>query len=224
MYNSVCFSSVIRVGDVTLGALISREPLRKGDRIARYTGRAIYDTSWNSMTTSHEYLLKATQPSDMRRNVTIDGNPALYNNLGGYANFVIHKYANAEFSDDADEAPDGAEHWVWIVAKESIPRGREIRVDYDQGSKGHPFQEQMLKEGAPRDALNKPAYKKFRMDVPSDFSKATLAEDPVSDESDDDEPILARAARKGYVTLPKRPRGRLRAGMRWDPVRGLVPL
>lgn len=221
MFNSVCFSGTVAVGATAIGALFCKQVLQPGQRVARYTGRAIHDASWNSLSTSKEYLLKATSPRT-KKHVTLDGNPVLYDNLGGYANHVVHKHANAMFSDDADEAPDGEEHWVWIVAKEFIESGQEIRVDYDRGARNTPFQTQMLKQGVPKEALTSANYKKRRVVVPKSFSGYKHAEDPVEFDSDDDESILERVVRKKLVELPRRPRGRAPRGMRWDPIRGFV--
>ena len=112
----------------------------------------------------NQYLMEARLVGPSRKHgiemVVIDGTPNEANpNLIAYANYTSHNQANAKFVDAASEAPPPAKTCIRMTAREVIPPGREIRVDYDRGSKQKQFYTQMIHKGVPRELLTSGEYK-----------------------------------------------------------------
>lgn len=112
-------------------------------------------------------------------------------NLAAYANYAKGDAANAEFGDyikPDDDLCDGIDNgplsvflskyfrcpqtvrrfasqdnivWPVLVARQGIPKGTEIRVDY-----GDEYREQMLERGIPRTALENSEYKNLTWSYP----------------------------------------------------------
>lgn len=156
--------------------------------------------------------------SPVQTKVTIDGNPDLLDRekrhlvLAAYANHApseagkeIHR-ANACFSycDEKDPPPDGYSldiAWPLLIAREDIPKGREVRVDY--------FSEQFLREmqagGIPEEALNKSEYKKETWSFPTEELNSNGAESQLVNQADAESHRKRRAQ-----SDPPRKRGRPR--------------
>ena len=237
--NENVYASYTHIGGQWMGGLFARRHLSAGDIIARYTGIEYSPPSLADDVKDQSYMFTARMTTDGRKRVVIDGNPAVApNNLAGYANYAEGRSANAFFVDLAQHAPDGVNTFVVIQVAEHIASGTEIRIDYDMGSNSHPFRDQMIASGIPRDALRGREYIRKKWVYPNvayAHSSHTV--------SDADLPILQNvhpvipfaaqttSAWKRPRTSPpkntsgrKRPRGRPPKNTVWDPERGYVPL
>ena len=159
--NEHVYASYTNIEGTWMGGLFAKRDLCPGQPIARYMGRE-YEASEADKVEDQSFMFTATVVRDRRRRVVIDGNPALYENLAGYANYAEGDAANAIFVDQAASAGTkqhtGATTNIWLRAAAYIPAGTELRVDYDMGSSQHPFRDQMLKNGVSRRALRVPSY------------------------------------------------------------------
>lgn len=165
--NESVYASDTFVGGVWLGALFSKRDIGKGEVIAEYEGK-VYDKDEADSVPNQEYMMAVRDPSDRRRRVFVDGNPSLHPfNIAGWANFAEGKSANAVFEDMASLSPPEKRSHVFLVAREPIPTGTEVRVDYDGGSSAHPFRDQMVRQGIPLSTLRSPEYKALRWLYPS---------------------------------------------------------
>lgn len=158
--NNNVYGSYTIMGEKWVGALFAKRDIMKSEHIAQYVGK-IYSIEDADRVLTNEYMFRARIPSDKRRRVIIDGNPALYQNIAGLANYAEGKNANAIFEDGVDEIQNTSSNkpYVTLRAAEFIPRGVEIRVDYDRGSSATPFRDQMIREGISLRELRSPAYK-----------------------------------------------------------------
>ena len=165
-----------------IGALIARKDIKRGDVISRYTGPTMTVTEYNQKRPTSEYLFTATNIQRKNMRWVIDGDPTRSANLAGYANYAPHKHANANFEDRGQHMPRDAQlaHNVVLVAKDNIPAGQEIRVDYDMGAAGHPFRDNMIRQkGITAQQLNSTAYKQTKWEYPvptSDDSNLPIAQ------------------------------------------------
>lgn len=156
--NDRAYARFCQVDGHRIGALFARRDLIDGEVISAYVGPILSRT--DALRSTSAYLFSARDVRDRRRRVVIDGDPR-HGNLAGYANYVVHTCANAEFVDAAAEAKGDASHTnVLLRAREFIPRGTEIRADYDRGVAGRPFYNQMLADGISRRSLTSPSYKR----------------------------------------------------------------
>lgn len=158
--NESVYGSYTIMGEEWIGALFAKRDIMKSEHIAQYVGK-IYSIEDAERVLKDEYMLRAHIPSDKRRRVIIDGNPDLYRNIAGLANYAEGKNANAIFEDRVHEIEDTSSNvpYVTLRAAEFIPRGVEIRVDYDRGSSATPFRDQMIREGIPLRDLRSSTYK-----------------------------------------------------------------
>ena len=156
--NNRAYASYVNIGGSWMGGLFAKHDLQAKDEIARYVGKEYYPSSTADSVTDQSYMFTARMVQDGRKRVVIDGNPKLYKNLAGFANYVEGNAANAHFVDKANEADDTLSTNIILQAATFIPSGTEIRVDYDMGSSTHPFRDQMLEKGIPLSALRDPSY------------------------------------------------------------------
>ena len=159
--NEHAYASFTRIGKEWMAGLFADKTLEQGDFIAKYRGR-IMTRDESQHVEEQQYMLSARTASDLRKRVVIDGNVNLYDNIAGYANYAQGTHANAHFVDEARDAPDGEITNVVLRAGETIPRGVEIRVDYDNGSHASPLLDQLLAQGVPPEALRNSKYKRVR--------------------------------------------------------------
>lgn len=249
--NEHAYASYTHIGGVWMGGLFARRDLQPGQTIARYVGREYYPASAADDVDDQSYMFTARMVQDGRKRVVIDGNPQLYRNLAGFANYAEGKAANAHFVDEAKAARDDLRTNVLLRAARHIPSGTEIRVDYDMGSSAHPFRDQMLAKGIPRAALQDATYRTIRWlppDVvhasatllPKRVAELPLVHDatvvtpfatdrtavlrhgaPSSSSADASSPRRAPSAERTSPSK-KRPRGRPPKGKVWDPARGYI--
>lgn len=202
--NENAYGSYTIMGKEWIGALFAKRDIMKSEHIAQYVGKT-YSIEDAKKVLKDEYMFRARIPSDKRRRVIIDGNPNLYQNIAGLANYAEGKNANAIFEDRVDEIEDTSSNvpYVTLSAAEFIPRGVEIRVDYDRGSSATPFRDQMIREGIPLRELRSSAYKQRVWVYPRDHSLPTTR---ISD------PQRHTSPKRTVSTSPskknKRPRGR----------------
>ena len=192
-----------------MGALFATKDIRPGVSIGQYTGRRYRKKEAERVSNQH-YMFNARVSGNNKRTVVIDGNPLLYPfNLVGYANYAKGRSANAKFVDDASNAPAG-ETGVYLISKEHIPKGVEIRVDYD-GDVGmdKPFFKQMIQSGTSAHDLKSTIYKTVRWSYPLSRRGAVVRTTPE----------LGRQNLNANII--KRPRGRPPLNTRWDTHRGM---
>ena len=158
--NEYVYASNTLLGGSWVGALFSKIDIKKGESLCKYTGKIL--TQDEEAESSSQYLMKVRNPLDLRRKLVIDGDPRKFSNIAGYANYSKHQYANAYF---VDKTHKNGECNIILIAKEFIPQGVEIRVDYDMGSAIHPFRDMMIKENVYVDDDH--AYKNIRWCAPS---------------------------------------------------------
>ena len=122
-------------------------------------------------------VARVPRTQHQKDHVTVDGDPNNFpENLAAYANCAQGDAANAEFGVyvEMDDGPlpkflskyfrfpqtvrrfARQDNIVWpvLVARQGIPKGTEIRVDY-----GDEYREQMLERGIPSTALENSEYK-----------------------------------------------------------------
>ena len=143
-----------------MGGLFTKESISTGRILAQYVGKEYYPPSSADSVENQQYMFSARSAQDGRKRIIIDGNPVLYKNLAGFANYAEGKAANAHFVDRSKDAPPETKTNILLVASERIPQGTEIRVDYDMGSSAHPFRDQMVDSGVPLRILRSSEYKK----------------------------------------------------------------
>ena len=169
--NEHAIARKIHIGIMRMGALIARTTIPRGATIGEYTGPILSLAEADLIDREdNQYLMEArlVGPSSEHEieMVVIDGTPNEANpNLIAYANYTSHNQANAKFVDAASEAPPLANTCIRMIAKEVIPPGREIRVDYDRGSKQKQFYNQMIHKGIPRKLLTSGDYKSKTWDT-----------------------------------------------------------
>lgn len=231
--NRRAYASFTNVGGAWIGGLFARRALRAGEVVARYVGLEYDIPSLADAVADQSYMFTARRVGDGRKRTVIDGNPTLYSNLAGYANYVEGDAANAHFVDLAKEVPSESDARTYVVLKaaEDIPIGTEIRVDYDMGSRGHPFRDQMVSKGIPLRALRGRAYTQTRWVYPNaPRARAVYAPAAALPTVRPEgrvvpfvSPSSPRASPKRSRSPPKkRPRGRPPKGTSWDPSRGYV--
>jgi hypothetical protein len=198
------YGSYTLIGDEWIGALFAKRDIMKSEHIAEYVGK-IYSIKDAEKVLTNDYMFSAHIPSDKRRRVIIDGNPDLYQNIAGLANYAEGKNANAIFHDRVDEIEDRSsnEPYVTLTASEFILKGVEIRVDYDRGSRATPFRDQMIRQGISPRELRSAAYKQRVWVYPRGHSMATTRiSGPQRHTS------LKRTLSTSSLKTIKRPRGR----------------
>lgn len=172
-----------------IGGLFTQRDVKKGEILCKYTGKVYFSEKAASRVKNQEYMMSTPRSDSQKEDdfVILDGNPSLYSNLGGYANYSESAFANAKFSTD-DPFPEKHTSVV-LKAKEFIPAGTEVRVDYDIGNrKERPFYKQLRQQGVPRSSLAGHEYKRVVwshpleegnavVDEESDWSVAELSED-----------------------------------------------
>jgi hypothetical protein len=170
--NDVAYAADVGEGDFM--GLVARRPLRTGELVAAYSGEELP----NDTDRTSEYLMSARDVRDLRRRVVIDGNPhgashAVRNtNIAAFANFAPTGVANAGFVDRApavrhplSSRPNSPHAWaqgtphtcIQLVALRPIPKGVEIRADYNRGECPH-FRQQILDQGIDAATLDSDAF------------------------------------------------------------------
>lgn len=172
--NDVVYGSYSFISGRWMGALFAKKDLFDSDLIAPYIGR-IYTYEQSESKPNQHYMMKARLVSDRRRRVVIDGNPSLYTNIAGLANYAEGKSANARFVDEASESDCENDTNVVLRAVGLIPRGVEIRVDYDAGSSKFPFRDQLLEQGVAISALRSSQYRSIVWDDPPTMKPSPLS-------------------------------------------------
>lgn len=237
--NENVYASYTYLGGKWMGGLFAKKNLISGELIARYTGIEYYPPSLADGVEDQSYMFTARMSQDRRKRVVIDGNPAVApNNLAGYANFAEGGSANALFVDLAHLAPDGVNTFVAIQVVEPIASGTEIRIDYDMGSSTHPFRNQMIASGIPREALRGREYihKKWLYPNVAYAHSSHTVSDAGLPSVQNVYPVIPfatpttsvqkqpRGAKNTPSPSQKRPRGRPPRNKVWDPERGYVSL
>jgi hypothetical protein len=162
--NDILYASNTYLGGVWMGGLFTKIDIHKNQPLCQYTGKIL--TKNEELSSSSEYLMKVSDPKDRRRKLTIDGDPSKFNNISAYANYTDNKYANAIF---IDQTKKNEHSNITLIAKEFIPKGTEIRVDYDMGSSAHPFRDMMIQKGIYNHDDCK-TYKQIKWQQPSHLS------------------------------------------------------
>ena len=140
--NDVVYASNTFLCGAWAGGLFSKVDIEREQPMCEYVGKILRKDE--ELTSSSEYLMKVRDPTDLRRRLIIDGDPRKFSNISAYANYSVNKHANAYF---VDQTKKNKEAKVMLHAKEFIPQGTEIRVDYDMGSSAHPFRDMIIQRG-----------------------------------------------------------------------------
>jgi hypothetical protein len=148
------YASFTLVDDKWIRGLFCKTDIPAYKIIGFYEGK--YLTPAEADVSSSEYLMTARQNRDRRKKVVLDGNPDIYNNICGFANYAVNSIANATFEDTKDKSRETS---VILKSKQFIPAGCEIRVDYDLGQRSTPFLNSLIAKGLPRSYFVSPAYK-----------------------------------------------------------------
>ena len=129
----------------TRGLFAAREIL-KGELIGVYDGVILSSREANSSTS--EYLMTMRDPKDLRKRLTIDGDPSkTRENIVAFANYAKQEYANANFIDETKKGD--SKPTVAMRACRRIEQNCELRVDYDMGSAKTPFLDKLVQNGVP---------------------------------------------------------------------------
>jgi len=148
------YASYTCVGGEWIRGLFCKTNVPAFKIIGFYEGKSL--TQEEADVSTSEYLMTARQNRDRRKKVTLDGNPDIYDNICGFANYAVNSIANATFEDTKHESRETS---VILKSTQSIPAGCEIRVDYDLGQRSTPFLDSLLSRGLPRSYFISPAYK-----------------------------------------------------------------
>ena len=92
--NGVVYAGYTKLGNHWSGGLFALHDVQPGEWMATYTGR-IHTRDSAERVANQQYMLTARTAADLRRRVVIDGNPSLYDNIAGYANYAENRHANA---------------------------------------------------------------------------------------------------------------------------------
>jgi hypothetical protein len=154
-----------------IGGLFAKRDIIAKEIIGRYQGKEYNVADGKKMMNVSDYMMSARIPRNMKRRKYIDGDPNKYpQNIVGLANFVADQFANAAFEDLAPKKkltdPQSERTEVWLVAKENIAAGTEIRVDYNRDGNDS-FYQMMKGRGVSDQALTSPAYKMVRWSYPT---------------------------------------------------------
>lgn len=147
--NDIVYASYTLLNNAWAGGLFSKNDIEKGELLCEYNGR-ILDVKEATESTS-EYLFSVRDPNDLRRKKVIDGDPNKSINLAAYANYSDYVNANAMFLDQTKRKNVCK---IVLISKEFIPKGTEIRVDYDMGSSVNPFKDSMIQKGIYDSSVN----------------------------------------------------------------------
>lgn len=148
------YASFTLVGNHWIRGLFCKTDIPAFKIIGFYEGKSL--TQREADVSTSEYLMTARQNRDRRKKVVLDGNPDIYNNICGFANYAVNSIANATFEDTKHESRETS---VILKSKQFIPAGCEIRVDYDLGQRSTPFLNSLISKGLPRSYFTSPAYK-----------------------------------------------------------------
>jgi hypothetical protein len=156
------YASFTLVGDKWIRGLFCKTDVPAFKIIGFYDGKSL--TQIEADVSTSEYLMTARQNRDRRKKIVIDGNPDIYNNICGFANYSVNSIANATFEDTKHESRETS---VIMKTKEFIPAGCEIRVDYDLGQRSTPFLDSLISKGLSRAHFTSPAYKQHIWTYPA---------------------------------------------------------
>ena len=148
------YASFTLVGDKWIRGLFCKSDLPAFTIIGFYNGKSLTHTEADVSTS--EYLMTARLNRDRRKKVVLDGNPDIYNNICGFANYATNNVANATFEDTRNNSRDTS---VILKTKHFVPEGCELRVDYDLGQRSTPFLDSLICKGLPRSLFTSSAYK-----------------------------------------------------------------
>ena len=172
------YASYTQIGDEWMAGLFTNAEVQPGDFLAQYTGPTLTKKGeQREVARGNEYLMGGRKikkrPGERSEVLIIDGDPSHSPNIAGFANYAPQVNANANFEDwgigsklKGKEYLTEFDHCVVLLAAHRIPAGREVRVDYDMGSRSHPFRRSMLKRGIPQEALDDPLYKRVQWAYP----------------------------------------------------------
>ena len=148
------YASFTLVGDKWIRGLFCKTDLPAFTVIGFYNGKSLTQTEADASTS--EYLMTARQNVDRRKKVVLDGDPDIYNNICGFANYATNAIANATFEDTRNNSRDTS---VILKTKHFVPAGCELRVDYDLGQKSTPFLDSMIRKGLSKSYFTSQAYR-----------------------------------------------------------------
>ncbi len=153
--NGIVYASFTHLNGQWMRGLFAKRDIASGEVLGVYQGVVISPKAVQTSTSL--YLMTCRDPTDLRKRITIDGDPnTTPSNLVGFANYSKHKYANANFV-DATTRTSGSN--IVLTANQNIPRGTEVRVDYDMGSRATPFLDMELAKGVPEAAFEDTTYR-----------------------------------------------------------------
>ena len=149
----IVYVSFTRVGGRWIRGLFTKTDLPAYTIVGFYDGKILTQIEADNSTS--EYLMTARQNADRRKKVVIDGNPDVYNNICGFANYAKNIVANATFEDIKDKHRDTS---VIMKTKCFVPAGHELRLDYDLGQRSTPFLDSLIQSGLSRSCFTSSDY------------------------------------------------------------------
>lgn len=147
------YASFTLVGNKWIRGLFCKNDLPAFTIIGFYNGKSL--TKKEADVSTSEYLMTARQNADRRKKVVIDGDPDIYNNICGFANYATNDIANATFEDTRNKSKATS---VILKNKYFVPAGCELRVDYDLGQRSTPFLDSLIRKGLSRSYFTSSAY------------------------------------------------------------------
>ena len=138
-----------------MGALFALRPLKKGEILAEYTGKILTKKAADESSSHH--LIRAFKQTRAGADTAVDRVIDGRGELAGFANYAPFDIANAFVLDilptllkKTVDLPSRTA--VVLVAKQDIPKGQEIRFDYDMGGDQQMFR-MMRQSGVADEAL-----------------------------------------------------------------------
>ena len=159
LQNSLVYAAAAKLFGVSSRGLFTRVDVDVGQVLCKYEGVILTQRQafeQEKLRTCEFFMNARTGNGKL---VVINGDPR-HLGLGGFSNYAKFTSANAMFVDDCASPSCGKQSTnVLLVAKESIRKGVEIRVDYDTGCQSRPFRQMMLQSGIKQEDLDDDAFK-----------------------------------------------------------------
>lgn len=140
--NEFVYASDVSLNGTYEYGLFSKVDIEPGTALGEYNGKILDPVDVEG--SNSKFLMNVRDPDDLRKRLVIDGDIHLYKNICGYANYAMEKYANAYVVDMTEK---NKRCRVVLYSKCFIPRGTEIRFDYDRGTRKNPYRRMLIHEG-----------------------------------------------------------------------------
>ena len=176
--NSKVYASTLAAG--AMNGLFAYRDLEVGEILVQYTGDILSQREANSSDSDYlfDVLYRSKPGADTVIRKTIDGRGELM----GFSNYAPEAIANASAVDllpsiiDNDK-PYSGRHALVLVAKTRIPRGTEIRFDYNSDQQGTGDMVKMMKKkGVSYSDINDKSFLSARYVTPPEHNHAGVVE------------------------------------------------